>query len=985
MSKQQCMGCMKEYGTKYEVCPHCGYIRGTGPKEAYHLKPGTVLQGKYLVGRTIGHGGFGITYIGYNKVLQQVVAIKEYFPGEFATRTEETNILTIYSGEREEQFLNGVDKFIEEARKLAKFRGKEGIVNIHDSFRENKTAYIVMEYLDGETLEKRLDREGRLNLEEACDIIRSVIGTLEIVHSEDILHRDIKPSNIYLTRDNRVKLMDFGAARYATTTHTKSLSVLVSSGYAPQEQYISKGEQGNWTDVYGCAATFYKMLTGIKPEDAMDRGEKDTLLPPSKHRVKISKSMENAIMNALNLKIEDRTKTVKEFEEQLFSLADVKRNKVKNKKLDIGRWPLWVKLTAGIAAFLVVSFAILLLTGVISVGNLNILDRGSLDEESVYVPNVVNYSLEEAIEKTEEVKLVTQIVGKTNSDYIPKDMVLSQGIEDGEVVKIGTVLDITVSAGGEMVYMPDLTGMTEEKLQETLDELGVYYQTKEEESFVAKGCVTGQNLGEGLAIEKGSTVVITISTGMAGVDESQSTTVPKLVGLSWDEALDKSKQAKLYVYKQASEYSNEYPKGQIISQSIDEATQAKQGSEIGVVVSLGIKKTRVPDLQYKSLEEAKALLADANLLIDVQYENSNVVAKDHIIRQSVAYGTEVEINSTVTVWISLGNPSVESIPVPGSSETTDTPDPTTESRRDTDSNQGTVTTEQNTTESKKENTTESTTQQATTEAAAHNQTATNDVSLPNLVGKKESEAKKLIEGSGLTVGSITYKHDENGSNGMVISQDLAAGTKVSKNTKVNLVVCNNEQYTEYRYRTKTTKTVTNQTLDQGTLIDSKESFSAWSAETTNPIVADDYTEVSTRTETYYLDNPGAPLPVPTSSISTTNRSYRADVAWVQTFLNSYYGPLLNVDGIYGGLTLYYVGVFQREYQLVDDKSVGPSTAQVMLQVWKNITATSTTYYKYRTKTVVNTYEIWSDWSSWSTSYVEEADDKEVETRMIYKY
>lgn len=987
MSKQLCLGCMKEYGNKYQVCPHCGYIKGTGPKEAYHLSPGTLLQGRYIIGRVLGYGGFGVTYIGYDKVLTKPVAIKEYFPGNLATRACGTTEITIFSGEREEQFINGLEKFIEEARKLAKFKYQDGIVDIHDSFKENKTAYIVMEYLDGESLATKLEREGKLPVDEAMGITCCLLGALQIVHQEGILHRDVQPSNIFITSTGQVKLLDFGASRYATTTHSKSLSVLLTSGFAPIEQYRSRGDQGTWTDVYGCAATLYKMLTGVTPEDSMERGSKDTLLPPSKLGVRLPKNKENAIMNALNIKIEDRTQRAEDFERDLKTDSEVKRKRVKNKKMDIGRWPIWLKIATGAVAAAVVSFAILLLTEIISFGTLNIFDRGSLDEDSVYVPNVVNYNLDEAQKKIEDVQLITQIVGKTNSDYIPKNMVLTQGIQDGEIVKVGTVLEITISAGGQLVYIPDLQGMTREDAAKTLDELGVYYDIKEEKSDIAIGCVTEQNFEEGAALEKGSSIVITLSTGTDNIDENVDTTVPDMVGKTWAEAVDMSGKSKLYIYKTSVEYSERYPKGQVISQNVTAGDKVKQGTEVGVVVSLGIKMTRVPDVQYKTLAEAESILNEANLVVDIQYENSDTVARDHVIRQSVEYGTEVEMQTVVTIWVSRGNSQVESTPVPGGNQDDsggNVASQTTETREENTQAQTTqVTTEQATTE--QATTEQATTEQATTENVNQHSPVSTNATVPNLIGKKEGEATSLLSESGLKVGSITYKHDESKANGVVLSQGVASGTTVSKNTQINIVVCNNQQYTEYRYRTKTTKSVTNQTLSEGILVDSQESWSSWSGESTTPITGDEYTEVSTRTEVSYLDNPGAPLPVPTSNISTTNRSYRADVAWVQTFLNAYYGPLLSVDGIYGGLTLYYVGVFQREFGLVDDKSVGSTTAQTMLQAWRDRTATTTTYYKYRTKTVVNTYEMWSSWSGWSTTYVEESDDKEVETRMMYKY
>ena len=162
--ERRCMGCMELYEETLERCPHCGYVHGTPAKEAYHILPGSLLAGRYIVGQVLGFGGFGVTYIGYDQVLQQKVAIKEYLPSDFATRMPQQEDVTIYSGEKEEQFLAGREKFVEEARRLAKFQSQPGIVQIYDCFETNRTAYIIMEYLDGISLKEKLERDGAMTV-----------------------------------------------------------------------------------------------------------------------------------------------------------------------------------------------------------------------------------------------------------------------------------------------------------------------------------------------------------------------------------------------------------------------------------------------------------------------------------------------------------------------------------------------------------------------------------------------------------------------------------------------------------------------------------------------------------------------------------------------------------------------------------------------------------------------------------------------------
>ena len=192
MEQRRCMGCMQTYTAYDAVCPFCGYIEGTPAKEAYHIKPGSLLHDRYTVGRAIGFGGFGITYIAWDNKLMQKVAIKEYMPSEYATRVPGNLTVTIYDGERYTEFMTGLQKFLDEAQRLAKFQNVPGIVRILDCFSENLTAYIVMEYLDGMTLKQYLaEHGGKLPYEEAVEFILPVLAALQAVHKEGIIHRDI--------------------------------------------------------------------------------------------------------------------------------------------------------------------------------------------------------------------------------------------------------------------------------------------------------------------------------------------------------------------------------------------------------------------------------------------------------------------------------------------------------------------------------------------------------------------------------------------------------------------------------------------------------------------------------------------------------------------------------------------------------------------------------------------------------------------------
>ena len=248
-----------------------------------YLPTGTLLHSRYSIEQVIGQGGFGVTYLALDRTLNVKVAVKEYLPRQLASRAEGQTKVTVYSGEAREHFAYGLKKFLEEARSVARFATHPNIVSARDYFEANGTAYMVMEYIEGVTFKQFLEQKGgRIPFELASQIMMPVMDALREVHVTGLLHRDISPDNVYITADGRIKLLDFGAARYFTGEQSKSLSVILKTGYAPEEQYRSSGKQGAWTDVYASAATLYRAITGRTPPDALDRKEEDTLEPPSR-------------------------------------------------------------------------------------------------------------------------------------------------------------------------------------------------------------------------------------------------------------------------------------------------------------------------------------------------------------------------------------------------------------------------------------------------------------------------------------------------------------------------------------------------------------------------------------------------------------------------------------------------------------------------------------------------------------------------------
>jgi serine/threonine protein kinase len=317
-----CVGCMCDKGADV-VCPACGWREGTEPENSQQLRPRALLEGRYLMGRVLGQGGFGITYIAWDTLLSRRVAIKEHFPRDLCGRAADGQSVRP-SQRRRDDFDYGMKKFEDEGRTLAHFQDNPSIVTMLDFFRANGTAYIVMAYVDGMDLEAYLKkRGGKISFEVALNVMIPVMDVLRAVHRENLLHRDINPSNICINRDKQVKVIDFGSARQAMRDKAQNLTIQFKTGYAPIEQYSSSGQDyGPWTDVYSLAATMYRAITGRIPPDAPRRYAHDDLQPPSQLGVAIPARSEQALMKALNPRPRDRYQSVEEFQKDLIRSGD---------------------------------------------------------------------------------------------------------------------------------------------------------------------------------------------------------------------------------------------------------------------------------------------------------------------------------------------------------------------------------------------------------------------------------------------------------------------------------------------------------------------------------------------------------------------------------------------------------------------------------------------------------------------------------------
>ena len=283
MENRRCMKCMHALAAGETVCPECGRPYGSVKAESFALKPGTILDGKYLVGEMLGQGGFGITYIGFDLLLEQKIAIKEYFPMSTGMVSREGRSTVVWSDAvmQKSGVEKGFDSFLKEARKMAKLRSIPSVVGVNSVFIQNETAYIVMDFIEGETLLKKLQREGPMDYGTCVSLMTPIMQALSEVHKHGIIHRDISPDNIMVQNDGRLILLDLGAAKdldiQGKDGNMQSSQMVAKQGFSPVEQYGRDGKIGSWTDVYAMAATIYYCCTGVLPPSATDRTINDTL------------------------------------------------------------------------------------------------------------------------------------------------------------------------------------------------------------------------------------------------------------------------------------------------------------------------------------------------------------------------------------------------------------------------------------------------------------------------------------------------------------------------------------------------------------------------------------------------------------------------------------------------------------------------------------------------------------------------------------
>lgn len=631
-----CYHCMEQIqDEKVKICPKCGKNPEPIQTSPRFLKPGTILQGKFIVGCPLGAGGFGNTYIGWNKLLLRKVAIKEFYPEQYSGRSANGVTVTVSDAKLQPRFRKGLQQFLEEARSVAALQDIKGVVSISNFFEENGTGYIVMEYLEGMDVKAILKKSGDKKDYEWCRrVVLTVLYTLQSIHRRGVLHRDIAPDNIFVTNEGVIKLIDFGAAKHASALANMKSDIVLKVGYAPIEQYSRNSTQGAYTDLYAVAALFYRMLTGQKPIPANERVEHDALIPPSAMGIQIPEQAELGMMVCLNVKPEYRLQSAEEFMEALDgkSFLPVYEPEWILPPVEEPGWTQRFR-RLSVAAKVSICLAAICLTGGIIAGGIAIGTAGSRNISGISSTlEDGKFKMEDYTGKSyEDVHSILAMQGVRNVaepqyDFSSEEegVITEQSIPPSQVVDADSRLTFTVSGGDRYYTMPDFADASEKEIIQFFTErnfdVEVYSDPYGIQKRTEKGAGGGQakrnaqitinryfskDISEGICFDQtvpagekcDSTKDLAVFISMGGEEADFIKKIPDLKNLTKKEALEKIKSAGLsdvleVTFEESSEYIDGIETGAVNRQNIAAGKKINLLKQKGKKLTLYLQKAR---------------------------------------------------------------------------------------------------------------------------------------------------------------------------------------------------------------------------------------------------------------------------------------------------------------------------------------------------------------------------------------------------------
>lgn len=521
--RERCIGCMKPL-TAEGRCAYCGLQQQKYRPIPRCLRPGMRLRDRYVLGRVLGEGSFGISYIAWDCLLDTVVAIKEYFPASLVSRhiseeDEDTNVY-IYEKKESQKYQECLKKYLGEAKSLSAYYDLDGIVSVRDFFYANNTAYIVMGYVDGISVKEYVEKNGPIEGEKFIHMLEPVIQSLAKVHQTGVLHRDISPDNILLTRDEKLVLIDFGAARKENINMTRSMTVVFKRGFSPEEQYRTRGQQGAWTDVYALCATAYYALTGKAPDESIQRVLEDDMPSLTEMTdVDLPMQQKRAFMKGMTVDFHHRYQTMDELYQALYQQGRDKKR--------------FVAQLMGVAA-VVCCVALLCIGTVYGLHKHSQAQRDAMQTpvpqqtvlaEAIVTPYAADVQEYQMISfknmtKKEALKALagqdTELSVRWKNSYssqIKKGRIMKQSIPQKTRYRQGIYSEIvlTISKGKKKTEVPKLTGMSREQACSLLKKRKLHWTWKKVEQEGTEGIVVSQSRAAGSKVPVKTTIVLGVS------------------------------------------------------------------------------------------------------------------------------------------------------------------------------------------------------------------------------------------------------------------------------------------------------------------------------------------------------------------------------------------------------------------------------------------------------------------------------------------
>lgn len=545
-TKRRCIGCMKEIDD-VRVCPYCGFDDET-PISKDYLRPRTLLKDRYLVGKPLRYNGEGVSYIGYDLSIDAVVEIREYFPDQLCTRSDDGSQELVINQGCETQFKALLIDFMELNETLIKMRTLTSLEQTYEVFEENNTSYAIKEHIAGVQLAQYLqDHAGDLGWDETFVLFEPLLKNIQAMHAYQILHRGISPETIRVTKSGEIKLCDFciASARNIKT----EISSQIYLGYAAPEQFSSSVYQGTWTDVYAVCAVLYRTLTGSRPPEVNNRGFAEKIIPPAILNQTVPGEVSEAIMRGLSQLTDNRTKTIGNLLDELSAAApeqpiQLQFEEPEEEPQRPKRYGLMALLiTAGVLAVVGTGVVIFALWGrggndsssssdSTSLSN-SISSSSSLDSSlssSSSSSSKSSSSSSENGEKYSMPNLVDQMFEsvKNNSGYqtmfsveavyeyneaVPKGKIFEQDVEANTLIAASTKVTVKVSKGSQYPVIPQFEGRNKDSYAIALEDLGIPYTF----SYVTTGEAepgtvlnVDPNPGSSFDLESSKKVVITV-------------------------------------------------------------------------------------------------------------------------------------------------------------------------------------------------------------------------------------------------------------------------------------------------------------------------------------------------------------------------------------------------------------------------------------------------------------------------------------------